>query len=172
MLRDRLLLLGSAERTDAFLEWWESDQEVGIDDFYAALRLTWTTAENVYLDRDRWTSLWEWESARPDLLQTKLMTSDERAALISLPADVTVYRGYGDRDTIGALPAWWGISWTLDRQRALWFARRFAVLHSAGRIATATIKRQAIIALLHDRNETEVILVPPHDLHVLVEAVA
>jgi hypothetical protein len=170
-LYDRLSLLGSAERTGAFLEWWESGEEVAIEDFYAALRLTWSTSENVYLDRELWTSLWESEAANRELLHEKFMTADERAALRSLPTEVRIYRGFSESDTGGPIPAWWGLSWTLDRDRAVWFARRFAMLHGAARIATAVVPRQEIVALLQDRGETEVIVVPRVGMDATVESV-
>jgi hypothetical protein len=76
--------------------------------------------------------------------------------------DVTIYRGYGEWSSEQSDPSvmWKGYSWTLDRDRALWFAKRFAVLHGKARVVTATVPRGCIITLLEERGEQEVILLP------------
>jgi hypothetical protein len=53
-----------------------------------------------------------------------------------------------------------GISWTLDRERAEWFARRFSNEHWPGVVITGQVKRERIIALINDRQEREVVVFP------------
>jgi len=50
------------------------------------------------------------------------MTDEERAQVDPLPARVTVYRGANSFNK----PS--GLSWTLDREVAYWFANRFVAL--------------------------------------------
>ena len=83
-----------------------------------------------------------------------------RYAEFSIPADVpdpvTIYRGGGPE-------AWHvllGQSWTLDRERADWFARR---IDGSSWLATATIPRDMLMFYSNCRKESEVIpdTIPP-----------
>jgi hypothetical protein len=74
----------------------------------------------------------------------------------SLPKMLTVYRG-ADRSCVEE-----GISWTADRRVAEGFARghRF-IFNPDPVVATATIRKSEIFAAINDRNESEILCLPP-----------
>lgn len=84
-----------------------------------------------------------------------VMTSDERVVWSGLQqhGSVTVYRGHGPEG-----PGVEGLSWTLEKTTAEWFARRF--FRAEGTVITATVDSDAVIAYLDGRNEKEVVLDP------------
>ena len=84
---------------------------------------------------------------------TVLMDEDEYLAYQSLPDTVTVYRGVTslNADNIRAL------SWTLDYEKAEWFAHRFG---EDGTVYEAQIDKEHILALFLSRGEAEVIVDP------------
>jgi hypothetical protein len=85
------------------------------------------------------------------------MTEEEREFLKGLPEEVTIYRGFNYRSTIEEPsydPKHDGISWTLSRKTAQWFADRF---DGGGEVLEKTIKKSEIFAYLKDRQEEEII---------------
>lgn len=90
-------------------------------------------------------------SASPEFL----MDEEERTAHQALEDTVTVYRGVTpyNAKNIRAL------SWTLDRETADRFARRFG---EDGTVYEAQIRKEHILALFTSRNESEAIVDPRH----------
>ncbi len=90
-------------------------------------------------------------SADPQIL----MDEDEYRGFQELDDPLTVYRGVTayNADRVRAL------SWTLDRQTAEWFARRFG---EDGTVYKAKIAKEHIYALFNGRNESEVIVDPEY----------
>lgn len=81
-----------------------------------------------------------------------IMDEDELQIWNSLTESVTIYRG------VGKFPrAHLGMSWTLLKQKAEWFARRF---NDDPYLLTGTIKKSNIIAYFAGRNEAEVVVRP------------
>jgi hypothetical protein len=79
-----------------------------------------------------------------------------RAAFSDLPGTVTIYRG-----TTQAEGRDYGVCWTLDREKALWFATehgRFRNCTSSPVILSALINRDSICGLLFERQEREVLV--------------
>lgn len=155
-----LLQHGSHERLYAFLDVLDN---VGLGlmsdaDYWRALRETWEMSDVVYRDLPTWRALFR--SRRPD--REHLMTEAERVHLAGLPDRVTIHRGSGDWS--GRL----GLSWTLDLERAQFFARDFArsprlawlgVPRPEGSfVTTVTVRRERLLACLDDRDEAEVIV--------------
>jgi len=94
---------------------------------------------------------------------------------LDLPPTVTVYRGVAAKDHREARRRMLEIGWTLRRDVAAWFARRWRVsdLHVYGRsrdgfIGRATIHRTRILSYFHD-GEAEVIVDPAEVRSVVVE---
>jgi hypothetical protein len=63
-----------------------------------------------------------------------------------------VYRGVNDHSAI------YGLSWTLDPERAAWFARRF--FNERPIVVRATVMRHRIIAVFQEHREAEVLVFP------------
>lgn len=83
--------------------------------------------------------------------KTFIMNKEEFNVFSTLNNNVTVYRGITDynKDNIRAL------SWTLDKEKAIWFANRFL---GKGYIYKAKINKEDILAYCDQRNEKEIIL--------------
>jgi hypothetical protein len=73
--------------------------------------------------------------------------TDDEEAWEALPETMTVYRGGPEG----------GISWTLDRERAQWFADRFGVGHP---LWTTAVTKAQVFGFLTGRGEQEIILDP------------
>jgi hypothetical protein len=76
------------------------------------------------------------------------MDDGERARLAALPATVTVHRAFAGED-------WRGLRWTRDRARAERAARA-----RGGRVATAAVPRERIVALFARGGDDELVLLP------------
>ena len=83
----------------------------------------------------------------------QMMKTKERGVYDALPDIATVYRGCGDKNRMG-----W--SWTIDKQQAVWFARRFAEKENGGILLTARCPKPKILALFLGRRESEVVIDP------------
>lgn len=87
--------------------------------------------------------------------KSKLMNKEEKEFYDSLPKIVTIYRGLQ-----GAKSPVRGISWTLDFEKAKWFASRWKTVVRPGNVVTAMIHKDHIFAYFQDRNESEIIVNP------------
>jgi hypothetical protein len=91
-----------------------------------------------------------------------------REAFSKLPERVVIYRG-----TVEAEGTRYGVCWTLDRDKARWFAMehgRFRNRESPPVLLTATVARSAIAGLLIERSESEVLICPDKLASVTAEA--
>jgi hypothetical protein len=81
----------------------------------------------------------------------QMMNGRERAHFRKLSARITIYRGYAHRNAAG-----W--SWTLDKAKAVWFARR--TLAGKPQLATGKVKKKDVIAYFSRRKEKEIVVDP------------
>ncbi len=117
------------------------------EQFWDTFGWVWTDSENL------------WQNARIIRRLLKLnrpgrehmMSEQEREALAKLPAHVQVYRGHDGRNPNG-------MSWTTDRDSAVWFSTRLLTDGRRGYIASAVVAREQIDAYLLGRNEHEIVL--------------
>ena len=73
-----------------------------------------------------------------------------------LPDEVTIWRGgSGGLDLFLS-----GLSWTMDRDCACWFAMRFADIYPPPRVVRATVRRAQVLAHLTGRGEDEILVAP------------
>lgn len=110
------------------------------------IRAVWVDTEFPHTNHDTWVTLWRLVG------KGRGMTLEAHAMLTKLLAEgepVMVYRG-GDHEE--------GLSWTLDRKVAEFFARRWG---ETGKVFKQEISPSDITALIFDRGESEVILLPP-----------
>ena len=112
-------------------------------DYWKLVLMAWVDAETPWRNLPTWEDLWQ--SERPGRAKQKLPES-------ALDGDgmVRVYRGQ-DRSEMS------GLSWTLDRGRAEWFALRFAHEGSVGYLFEGTVEQADVLAYLDDRNEEEIV---------------
>jgi hypothetical protein len=79
------------------------------------------------------------------------MNEEERARLAQMPDIIQVWRGTGHRKGIK------GLSWTYDLDKAHWFARRFGVSDHKFFVASGSVRKSQVFALLLGRGESEVV---------------
>ena len=133
-------------------EWWPLVRDV------------WTDSENIWQHTSSWYRVLV-DEARPH--RELLMTDDEHAALAAMPDTLTVYRGClveVNED---------GLSYTLDRARAEWFAKRFMRGGDDEEqiVVRAKIRKANVIAYLTGRGEDEVIAHPDDLTDIAYESV-
>lgn len=127
----RQALWGIRDRVKSHRQWWELVREV------------WMTVEFPSSELDQWIRLFT--------LRKRGRHHMSDAPISELPELVTVYRGTGHRD-------WPGLSWTRDRDQAVWFARRFAPANPT--LQTASVTHSQIIARIEGRGEQEIVCLP------------
>lgn len=86
-----------------------------------------------------------------------LMTPEEREVVARLPDVLTVYRGYSDDDEEGYAE---GISWTLDRRAAVWYANWHRESESP-RMITGKVRKEHVWAYFNGGD----LLLPPEAVY-------
>ena len=131
-------------RLQAFLE---IEDELGCN-YWKLLSDVWVDSENIYQCVDDWCLALSVK--KPN--QYTFMNKAEYEAFCKLPEHLTIYRGYVKN------PA--GLSWTLDKDKAQWFAKRFSSRFGEGRITSKQITKDKVFAYLSRRSEEEIIIKP------------
>ena len=81
-----------------------------------------------------------------------MMDESEIKVFNDLPENITIYRGVGDRKYKN------GISWTLDKEKAIWFSKRFD-FHDK-HVYQGMVSKNDILAYIDQCNEQEIIVDP------------
>jgi len=76
-----------------------------------------------------------------------------------LPKRMRVYRGTTDAETESGE---YGLSWTLDREKAEWFSQRYAADQGAPAVLTATVFKRRVLGYLTGLEESEIVVLPEH----------
>lgn len=119
--------------------------------FWRLVGRVWTNSENIWQNLDGWLSVWSYEAPFRD----HAMEEDDRAALASLPDAIQVWRGVSHPDAAE------GMSWSTDKAKAEWFARRFAAMEGRGALlASGTVRKADVLAYFSDRSESEIVVDP------------
>ena len=128
-------------RLEAFVQ---ITKELSDKEYWSLLESVWTDTENGWQNLPTWRALF-W-SKRPG--RENLMDANERFTLQNLPETVEIYRGClnGINED--------GIAWTLNRDKAEFFANRFS---KGGIVLSKQINKSDIIAVFNGRGEAEVI---------------
>jgi len=119
------------------------------EQYWTIVKAIWMDTEFPMVEKDLWLSIFTAQVNQ----KRKLMDGAERRTLQSLPKVVSIYRGYN-----GARKGTLGLSWTLSKDKAIWFANRFG--EGDPFVAIATCKRDSIIAYFHARGEKEIVIDP------------
>jgi hypothetical protein len=114
----------------------------------------WTLLSEIWLDSEfpsqqqsEWSELWNNQRSS----KSRAMNAGERDVFAALTDELTIYRGIGDSNNLA------GISWTLDRAKAIWFARRFGEGNQSI-LLTAHATKADVHALLLGRGESEIVI--------------
>lgn len=133
---------------------------LSIEDFSKLLAYCWTAEEDPSQDKNvKLRTVVSWfKQAKPEYM----MSDREKYYLNTLPDMVTVYRG------VGVGRARRGLSWTANKDTAVWFAKRFNHKDRVGYVLTATVPKSRIFCYLNDRGEDELVIdVKEEELSVL-----
>lgn len=124
---------------------WELESD---GDWFETAGEVWMDAEGPGINAEIWRSHVFCSNSSN---RHRLMNEDELEDFNQIKEPITVYRGAGSK-----LYARSGLSWTTDRDKAIWFAHRFRTKNAW--LAEVTVKRMHIAAIFHRRSEAEIIL--------------
>ena len=148
-------------RVDAFSS---IEENLSDEQYWELLETVWTDSENIYQNYEMWLGLLE--SERPERI---LMTTEEFRSALTMPTgeggfagELTIFRGYQEDPEYYDRPGMEGLSWTLNIEKAVWFARRLQFGGRTPMLATAKVQRDDIIAFIMSREESEIIANPEH----------
>ena len=117
------------------------------EDFTNLLEHIWVSLEypnaDVNVSKRDWVKFWK--KANLDYIYS----DSDKKVLELLPDEFTVYRGLMNKAKVNAL------SWTLDKDKAIWFATRF---NNKGKLYKATCKKKDILVYLSGRSESEIVV--------------
>jgi hypothetical protein len=117
------------------------------------IREVWVDTENSYQHAQEWNRIFG--SLKPADFNAAL-TDDEQAARALLPDVFPIYRGY---DASHGKAAQVSFSWTLNKDRAQWFASRLDKDEPA--VVEATIMKEFAVGPMDGRGEDEILLLDP-----------
>lgn len=123
-----------------------SAETIGEETFWKHASRVWEDSENVWQWRTQWETLVRLLTSRPE----GFMSEADKADLDKLPETITLYRG-------ATYKGKYGLSWTTDYEKAVWFSKRFG---NAGAVYTTRVAKTGIFGLIGTRGEKEVILWP------------
>jgi len=131
-------------RIDAF-----SSVQSEMDDatYWDILGDLWIESENIWQNLRAWKGYLRSKRAHRE----QFMSAEDRRVFDSFPATLDVYRGHQGRNAKG-------ISYTLSKEKAEWFANRFHKKDRAGQVKHRQIAKQDCFAYLDGRDEQEIII--------------
>lgn len=132
--------------------------ELSDKEYWELLASIWIDSENIWQNVDEWIDL---INCGRDEMEA-FMDLGESAALASMPKTITVYRGAieGVNEE--------GMSWTLSRQKAEWFANRFAGVHEARPVVLeGRIAKFHVAAYFMGRGEGEIVPFDPDHVEIV-----
>lgn len=134
-------------RLNAFVEYFNK-KRIKPEDYWALLGDIWQDSENIWQNIDTWRLLLRSKKPKRHLF----MGEDDQAAFDKLPKQLTVYRGCrrGLNEN--------GMSWTIDRDRAVWFSKRLTKEGDNPCVLEKTVSKKNVFAYLGGRSESEVIV--------------
>lgn len=133
-------------RLHAFMDlFMEGEIQKAPKKYWELLHDVWIDTESPYVNLDVWKMLFTQNLP----FQEYFMTETDREVFKGLPDNLTIYRGYNGKGK-------WGISWTLDKEDAAYFANRF---RKNGKIAQKVVSKDKVFGYTNQRNEQEIIFI-------------
>ncbi len=125
-------------------------------DYWYALRTSYDSSDNLF----HYAAIVKSAFLRNEPEREFLMDDDEREYLQMLPERITIYRGMTEDELQGGS---FGVSWTLKRKVAEFFAykyeRNHATNHLKKTVHEITINKKEAIAFMNARQEFEIIYI-------------
>ncbi|SEO30589.1 hypothetical protein SAMN04490248_103256 [Salinihabitans flavidus] len=130
--------------------------EHGVGSLYSAIRCVWVDVDWFWDYYDLWHEVWSRVQDSDDG-RIQVISPEDRETFDALSDTLTVYRGFQwSEDGDGCEECGW--SWSLSKETAEWFARRWPGGIPA--VATVTVPKSAVLAYFNDRKEQEIVLMP------------
>lgn len=106
----------------------------------------WTDSENIWQNQTTWKALW-------GMLEdtSACMSPEDLATLHALPDMLPVYRGLR-APNLNPL----GLSWTLDRDKAVFFAKRYSGNNPV--VVSGVVPKHRVYAYISERDESEIVV--------------
>ena len=142
---------------------WTIRNDIGSMMFRELLPDLWEDTEFPHqFEEEKLADLWSlW-----DFYGGKLYHPSTKSKLLELSNSVTVYRGYSGKKKYSK-----GFSWTLSKEKALWFAKRLTKSGDKKYLATTTINKSEIMLYTNERGEEEVVLPLDSEREVHIEKI-
>lgn len=120
-------------------------------DYWKLLAEVWIDCENIREHRMDW-----WEMLTSTRRKRKMfMDTSDRCTFRKLPVQIEAYRGTRE---IEKDSHYFGFSWTLNREKADWFAKRFVHRDDGGPVVCiAQFDRNLCVGYLNGRGEEELV---------------
>jgi hypothetical protein len=134
-------------RLDALLQ---HHRRMSDEEYWSCVGSVWVDSENIWQAYPVWRDLWE--SPRPG--KHLVMDEAEQAAMAALPDSMKVYRGVHGKG-VTKVRKRTGLSWTLDKDKAEWFANRYQ--QSPQKVLEGIVKKSDVHAHFTARNENEIV---------------
>ena len=150
-------LLVKCSSFDRFQTFLKIKDQLNDKDYWRTLADAYTGSDNLYhLKEEIKEAFLEDRSEREYLMNKK-----ELKIYNSLPENITIYRGMTTEELESGD---FGVSWTLSRERADYFAftygRNFSTEGVSKVVHQLEVKKVEILAYFNERNEQEVIYIP------------
>jgi hypothetical protein len=110
-------------------------------EFWALVAYVWQDSENIRQNLRKWKRLW----GIPIEGRQACMSDEDKHVFNSLPERIVVWRGTSHRRYIN------GLSWTLDQERAVRFARGFCAGPRVPLVAKGTVSKGDVLAYFGER---------------------
>lgn len=125
------------------------EAEIGNKEFWELFADVWMDTENQFQYYNQLEELLK--SGRPD--KEFLMSEEEREFLKALPeTGIQIYRGFHIPEKR------FGMSWTLDLEKAKWFAKRLPRASDTPEVIAGLVDKKFIHAYFDGRNESEILV--------------
>jgi hypothetical protein len=127
--------------------WWDLYDE---PELWKLIGSVWTDSENIWQQLEQWREIWQIDCSPSS--RAHAMDEDEQATLAALPETFTVWRGATHKGVAD------GLSWTPDKAKAIWFARRYAhPVEHPSHLAEGTVSKSDVLACFSRENETVIL---------------
>jgi len=143
-----LVLIEKPYRMDAFIE---IQDRLSDAQYWRNLEFVFSITEYVHENKAKWLELLKSKRRFRQLM----MTRKDRKSFEKMPEILTIYRGYQH----GKYHHKMGISWTLSKKKATWFAYRRSA-NGSPKVVVGTCKKTDVLCYTDDRKEQEVIIDP------------
>lgn len=115
--------------------------------FWKLVGPVWRDTEFPHQHPKKWRQLW----GEPIEGRQACMSEEKICFLDTLPEQIEIWRGTSDKR---GFP---GLAWTLDREKAVWYAQRFCSVSRVPLLAKGIVEKRDVLAYFEKRDEREIV---------------